>query len=177
MFSIPRLGNVTEKSLSCPLMADPHNLPKVRNTLANNGKPRSIVRSERALWIWAAWTCIWGAYETFHPTLLPGQTTANPLLDALIVPSETFQSLAIAGYALTAASIAWIAVKIGTAHKWARVTLLIGFVLQIFWVTDRSSYSAADYRANAPDLVLQCYALYLLYTKPGRDWFNPSTPA
>ena len=158
-------------------MADQHSSPKILNTLENTGKPQSIVRAERALCIWVAWTCLWGAYETFYPTPEPEQAAVNSLMDTLAVPSETLRSITAAGYALTAASIVWIAVKIGTGHRWARTTLLIGFVLQVIWVADQSSYRPTDYLANAPDLVLQCYALYLLYTRPGRDWFNSSTHA
>ncbi len=154
------------------IMVDQSNRYTIPNSLENNGKPRSIARSERALWIWVAWTCVWGAYETFHPAPASEQNGLSPLLDGLTIPPETLLAVSATGYALTAASIAWIAVKIGTGHSWARTTLMIGFVLQVFWVAGQSSYTLTDYLANVPDLILQCYALYLLYTRPGRDWFN-----
>ena len=88
------------------------------------------------------------------------------------ITPDSLRTMTIAVYAIAALSTAWVVVNIGAGKTWARTTLLIGVVLEALWVSAQSDVSALDYAADVPDFALQIYALYLLYTKPGRGWFG-----
>ena len=135
-------------------------------------KPNAVVYAERSLWAWLAWTCLYGAYQTWGPASHSAAEAAAQLQDIVGVAPGSLQSLTIAGYALAAVSIAWMVVKIGDGKNWARRSLLVTFILEVLWASAQSDASVADYLSDVPDLGLQAYALYLLYTKTARLWFR-----
>jgi hypothetical protein len=78
----------------------------------------------------------------------------------------------VAGYAVLALSLLWVVFQIGRGKKWARISLLLGFVAQVLWTVAPPYHGVVDYLPDVPDLGLQFYALILLYAWPGRTWFN-----
>jgi hypothetical protein len=139
-------------------------------------KPQSVLYAERALWGWTAWACLFGIYQSWLgiPEMenaiseqIPGLFTATP---------QSLLQMIIVGYVATAAVSVWFVLKIGAGKHWARNSLLWGFVLEIVWTACPPYHAALDYVADIPDLGFQIYALCLLYTQPGRDWFVQAAP-
>ena len=135
-------------------------------------KPKAVVRAEWALGAWAAWLCLFGVYQSWSS--LPGVQTmiTEQLQGAISISSETLLEITIAGYALLALTMIWFVFKIGQGKKWARSSLLLSCVLQTLWTAWPPYHGVIDYLPDVPDLGLQFYALYLLYTWPGRTWFT-----
>lgn len=97
---------------------------------------------------------------------------AEQLQGALTVAPETLLQVTLAVYALLALTLVWFVFKIGQGKPWARTSLLLSFALQALWTAAPPYHGAAEYLPDVPDLGLQIYALYLLYTWPGRAWFT-----
>jgi hypothetical protein len=133
----------------------------------NAAKPSAVVYAERSLWVWAAWIALYGGYQTLIAAPDPDQT----LQTVLGVPSDSLRSLTAAAYALAAASVVTLSLQIANGKRWARAMLLISFVLQALWDVGGTGSGILSHVADLPDLVLQAYALTMLYAAPSRQWF------
>ena len=133
-------------------------------------KPQAVTRAEWALWVWTAWTFAYGLYRTWGPKTADETAMTDALKGLVAIQPESLHSAMAAGYALMALSMVWVVFKIGDGKPWARGSLLLSFVIEALWIGGQSG--PFDYVANVPDLAFQIYALYLLYTNPGRLWFK-----
>jgi hypothetical protein len=137
-------------------------------------KPDTVQHAQYALAAWTAWTCLFGIYQMWTPNGA-AQEFVDQLQAIVSVTPESVHSIAIGAYALIAASMVGVILQIGHGKTWPRTLLMVGFVLEAFWVAGQGEASALGYLADVPDFGLQGYALYLLYTRPGRDWFRRKT--
>jgi hypothetical protein len=135
-------------------------------------KPIAVVYAERSLWIWLAWTCLYGAYQAWGPGSHAGAEIAEQFQDIIAITPGAMQSLTVVAYVLAALSVAWLVVKIGDGKTWARRSLLVTFILEVLWAVGQPSAGLMDYLTDVPDLGLQAFALYQLYTAPSRQWFK-----
>jgi hypothetical protein len=136
-------------------------------------KPKAVIYAEYALLAWTAWICSFGVYQSWK---------SIPELEAMVTsqfqgmmslpPAATLLEIVIAGYALLALTVVWLIWKIGQGKKWARSSLLLSVALQALWDAAPPYHGMLAYLPDIPDLGLQLYAVYLLYTWPGRTWFN-----
>lgn len=134
-------------------------------------KPRAVLRAERALWIWTLWASLFGIYQTWQSVSeLTGQMEGALEIN----PQALFRGAAV-GYVVLALASVWVIFKIGAGKRWARSSLLWGFILEVLWTFFPPYREILDYAPDLPDFVFQTYALYLLYTKPGSDWFSLKT--
>jgi hypothetical protein len=136
-------------------------------------RPRTVVFAERAMWAWAAWNAVYGAYEALFARTTDMQSTLDMLGAANPVAPQSIRPLTAAVYALGALSIVWLAIKIGQRKRWARASLVANFVVQALWVSGSQAF--ADVLTNIPDLGLQMAALWFLYTQPARSWYARRT--
>lgn len=136
-------------------------------------KPATIDHAEWALWAWTAWICLFGIYQTLVGGSGSDKAITDQFQSIIEVPPETLRTTIVAGYGLAGASMAWVVIKIGAGKTWARRTVLVSFILEALWAAaGQTDASVADFLADVPDFGLQMYALYLLYTRPGRQWFG-----
>jgi len=133
-------------------------------------KPTNVLYAEWALWIWTAWTCLFGIGQSWLQ--IPEIETAmtDQLQGIFTVPPRTLLAAIIGCYGVLALASAWVVWKIGIGKNWARKSLLWGFVLEVLWIAV-PPYSLSGFLSDIPDFGLQGYALYLLYTAPGKGWF------
>jgi hypothetical protein len=121
-------------------------------------KTRDVIYAERALWVWAAWVAAYGFYQTlFGGALGEAQSMVS-------LPPATLRALTATFYMVAAASVVGLALQVAQGKKWARITLLLSFLLQAVW--ELGGGDILSHLADAPDLGLQGYALYMLYRKP-----------
>ena len=77
---------------------------------------------------------------------------------------------------ITSALIVFLIFKISAGKNWARITLLVFFLLgmvpEIFIVLTEFARSAIVGIISVAQVLLQVYALFLLFTKPGSEWFR-----
>lgn len=133
-------------------------------------RPREVTRAQGLLWVWTAWICVYGVYQTLTSG---GDAMFAEQLQAIVsLPSQFVQTAVIIAYVVVAVTMAAVVAQIGRGRRWARFSLLISFVFELLLLGGPQD-SAMDYVALVLDLGLQAAALYLLYTKPGRDWFTP----
>ena len=76
--------------------------------------------------------------------------------------------------------LAWFTVKISAGRNWARITFL---VMSLIGVPAILIHMPATFvRAPAAGIIgtiqflLQCYAIYLIFSEPGRRWFRRPRP-
>jgi len=81
----------------------------------------------------------------------------------------------------TFALIAFLIFKISAGRNWARITLLVMFIIGVLptlpIVLDDFSRSAVVGALTVAQIGLQVYALILLFTEPGSSWFRKVVPA
>jgi hypothetical protein len=72
------------------------------------------------------------------------------------------------------ASEALVIYKISTRSNWARYVALVCTVLgTMIWISSaRAAASSASIALNVIATLLDIAALYLLFTRPGKDWFK-----
>ena len=137
-------------------------------------KPQAVTRAEWTLWVWTAWTLGYGLYQTWAPSPPDDGGLTDTLKTLVPIPPASLHSAMAAGYALVALSMAWVVFRIGDGKTWARGSLLLSFVVEAVWIVSQSG--PFDFVADLPDMLLQGYAVYLLYTNPGRTWFKRPPP-
>lgn len=81
----------------------------------------------------------------------------------------------------TFALTAFLNFKISAGRNWARITTLVLFIIGVLptlpIVLDEFSRSAVVGALSVAQVGLQVYALFLLFTQPGRSWFRKVAPA
>lgn len=143
------------------------------NTQWQRKKPKNITYAERSLLVWTAWTTLFGIYRTWAGLdELTKQITEQSSGLLIISPSTLLQS-AIAGYIAIAILSVWIIFEIHKGKHWARSSFMWGFIFQVLMFGLPPYNPPLEYLTNAPDIALQVYSLYLLYTWPGENWFKP----
>ena len=69
---------------------------------------------------------------------------------------------------------AWVIYKISTRRNWARYVSLVATVLSaLMGLGGSSTMSPGSLTIMVIGLLLDCAALFLLFTRPGKDWFKP----
>ena len=69
---------------------------------------------------------------------------------------------------------AWVIYKISTRRNWARYVSLVATVLSaLMGLGGSSTMNAGSLTIMVIGLLLDCAALFLLFTRPGKDWFKP----
>ena len=145
-------------------------MPRDMPATVRSERPKAVVHAEWALWTWTAWICLLGIYQTLAS---PSGADANLIAQVQATAGISLgdlRTVMIVGYVLTAISMALLIAQIGAGKRWVRASVLVSFILEVLWVIATSD-STADYLTALPDFGLLIYALYLLYTPPGRDWF------
>lgn len=140
-------------------------------------RPKEIKRAEWLLWAWTAWICIYGVYQTMSGASGADAMLGQELQSVIDIPPESMRTVIIIAYIAVAVSMAAVVAQIGRGRRWARVSLLISFVFEILLFSGPQESGVTGYLTLIPDLGLQSVALYLLYTKPGRDWFAKKSRA
>jgi len=119
-------------------------------------RPPSVERAVKLLWIAVAI----GVVSSVLTFMLIGGPTLGGLVAAVI-------GLAITAFLIT---------KIGEGRHWARIVLLVLFVLGVagFFLGSGLSFDIAPVLSvvGLVQLAIEAYALYLLFAPPGGDWFN-----
>lgn len=81
----------------------------------------------------------------------------------------------------TFALIAFLVFKISSGRNWARITFLVMFIIGVLptlpIVLDEFSRSAVVGALSVAQIGLQVFALFLLFTQPGSNWFRKVVPA
>ncbi|MCG2634651.1 MAG: hypothetical protein J4A00_07010 [Gammaproteobacteria bacterium] len=81
----------------------------------------------------------------------------------------------------TFALIAFLIFKISAGRNWARITLLVMFIIGVLptlsIVPGEFSRSAVVGALSVAQIGLQIYAQFLLFTQPGSAWFRQVVPA
>jgi hypothetical protein len=79
------------------------------------------------------------------------------------------------------ALVAFLVIKLSAGRNWARITLLVLFVLgmlmEVFALSTIFQISALLGILSLAQAALQAYVLYLVFTKPGSDWFTQNKAA
>ena len=101
------------------------------------------------------------------------------LVDALLwrfLISTASVSFTLTVQILTVALLGWLIYKVWQGRNWARITLLIFWLLGLlFWVPTLSKFFEVSPTAgcvNVAQAILQGVALYLVFSSPGRTWFT-----
>jgi len=69
---------------------------------------------------------------------------------------------------------AWVIYKISTRRNWARYVSLVATVLSaLMGLGGSSTMNPGSLTIMVIGLLLDCAALFLLFTRPGKDWFKP----
>jgi hypothetical protein len=115
---------------------------------------------------------LFGVYQSWLSIPEIEQLISGQLADIITLDSKTLLEIIIVGYGLMAVASAWVVFKIGAGKHWARSSLMWGFALEVAWTACPPYHGVMDFLTGAPDIIMQGYALYLLYTKPGCEWFQ-----
>ncbi len=145
----------------------------INNAIA---KPKTVFKAELALWLWTAWVCLYGLYDTRNSIPELEQSLDEQLQGAITIAPETIMHGAIAGYAIIAVISIWVIVKIGAGKHWARSSFIWGLGFQILTTLMPPYHGLKEHISDIPDLGLQLYAAYLLYTMPAKAWFEADAP-
>ncbi|MEJ0063141.1 MAG: hypothetical protein WDO70_08050 [Alphaproteobacteria bacterium] len=135
-------------------------------------KPKNVLYAELALWAWTVWMCVCGIYQAWVSIGDLEKMIAEQLQGMIEVDPESLMWTAVIGYAMLGAGSAWIVLKIGEGKNWARISVVLSFALDAIWTAMPPYRETLYYLLAVPDIGLQIYALYLLYTWPGRAWFD-----
>jgi hypothetical protein len=69
---------------------------------------------------------------------------------------------------------AWVIYKISTRRNWARYVSLVATVLSaLLGLGSSGTMNLGSLIIMVIGLLLDCAALFLLFTRPGKDWFKP----
>ena len=134
-------------------------------------KPKQVNHAEWALWVWTLWTCLWGVYST-NNNIPEIERSLNEQLQGMVsIPPEALLNYAIGGYAIIGVLSGWFVYKLGHGKQWARSSFLWSFVLQGLTTLAPPYHGLQEHISDIPDLGLQAYAVYLLYSRVCSDWF------
>jgi hypothetical protein len=137
--------------------------------------PRRNVRlSEVMLWAWTGWVTASLVYQTW--TSVP-KLAADQLSGLVFIAPRTAHELIVAFYVIGAGLSAWIIWQIGAGKRWARSSLCLSLAADVLWAATPAYNNICDYIFAMFDLGSQVVATYLLYSRPGRLWFEESLTA
>jgi hypothetical protein len=135
---------------------------------SNSNKPRNVFYAEIALWTWTAWFCLYGILEAWRDIHELQQFVDEQLPGLITIDPDAWFKGAIICYVLITVLLVWIIVEIGKGKRWARTSLLWGVGSEFVTMALPPYHGFLSY---IPDIGLQAYAAYLLYTPPGSEWF------
>jgi len=135
-------------------------------------KPKEILYAERALWFWAVWMCVISFVHTWM--VLPNVNSADgaPYSVPVVVDTQSVLVIAFAVYMVMAAICVWFIKQIGLGKPWARTTLVCNLIFSAILAILFFGGSLFDIIRYIPDILTQTYAVYLTYTRPGKEWFT-----
>lgn len=136
-------------------------------TLTQNEKPKEILYGTLGLGVWTAWICLFGIFETRTSLSQIQQMLPAELAGTMVIDTARATPFIVASYAMLGLLSAWFIWKTGQGKLWARASFLWGFILQTL-ITIFPPYNLSD----IPDIGLQALALYWLYSRPSRRWFD-----
>ncbi len=129
-------------------------------------KPQSVSTAIKLLWITVAIGLI-KLPSAFSPP--PNITTSQQANIYMFTVIFTF------------AIIVFLVSQISGRKNWARITYLVFFIIGLLPTLQQlSSELSNSFFVGVLSLAqfgLQSYALYLLFTAPGKDWFRKAVPA
>jgi hypothetical protein len=138
-------------------------------------KPKAVSDAELALWAWTAWICSTGLYRAWTAIAQIEGAINSQLQGVITVSPQTLKALALTGYTLLALIMIWLIFKIAAGKRWARTSLFLSFVVDVLYTTSSPHRGVRSVLTDLPDLGLQIYVLFLLYTAPGSFWFKRET--
>jgi hypothetical protein len=113
---------------------------------------------------WAVW-CFWTELALGVPQLI--LQLSNGEIRQYLVPT-------LVTIGVLSALQAWVIHKLSTRRNWARYVSLVATVLGALMVLGSSSTTGfGALTVSVIGLLLDCAALFLLFTRPGKDWFKP----
>jgi hypothetical protein len=130
---------------------------------------QNVHRAQWVLWAWTTWITAAGIYQSW--TTIPA-VLSDYLSGLVSIDTATLHELIVAVYAIAAGLTAWAIWELGLGRRWARTGLLLTFAVDLIWSAASLFHGALSYLSDIPDLGLQGIAIYLLYTLPGRLWFE-----
>ena len=150
-------------------------LPKVEtvSSYPKPNKPKRVQYAEWALLTWTVWTSVFGIYNGWLSIPEIEKTINEDFQGAVTVAPSTLMQGTIGIYILVILISLVVIWGIGRGKHWGRSSLLWGVGLQALCVLLPPYHGMLEYCEDVPDLGLQFYAVYLLYTWPGDAWFNP----
>jgi hypothetical protein len=136
-------------------------------------KPTSIRHAEIALWLYIIWAGCYGTFDMLRQLPQIEDVISTQLSDFVSFSPEFLRKSVLAGSAIFVVVSAFVLLRIGAGKQWARSTTLWGFVLSMFFMAVPPYKEPLEYATDVPSVLLQTYALWLLYTSPGKIWFRP----
>ena len=121
----------------------------------------AIPRPRQVTWaVWCFWTELALGVPQFFLQLSNGEI--RQYLIATLVTIGVLSALQ-----------AWVIYKISTRRNWARYVSLVATVLSaVMGLGGSSTMSSGTLIICVIGLLLDCAALFLLFTRPGKDWFK-----
>jgi hypothetical protein len=142
------------------------------SSLSNDKRPAVVDRAKLALWVWLAWTCAIGLYQSWAGAGDIQKQIDDDFQGAISIdPGLVFKGTLLV-YVIVAIASAWALTALTRGKHWARSSFMWSFACQALVTISPPYHAPLDYLTDIPDLGLQIYALYLLYTKPGSNWFE-----
>ncbi|HAX90888.1 MAG TPA: hypothetical protein DCY07_01585 [Rhodospirillaceae bacterium] len=136
-------------------------------------RPETI---RHAVWMlagWTGWICLFGIYQAWVQYPAIQEMMAVQLQGMISIDFQTWMSVTVGTYVVLAASMAWILKKLFIGRNWTRYCIAFNLLITAAAPALSPAQSSVEYMALVPDLGLQAYAVYLLFSWPGRTWFNP----
>ena len=113
---------------------------------------------------WAVW-CFWTELALGVPQLI--LQLSNGEIRQYIVGT-------LVTIGILSALQAWVIYKISTRRNWARYVALVATILSaLLGLGSSGTMNLGSLIIMVIGLLLDCAALYLLFTRPGKDWFKP----
>jgi choline-glycine betaine transporter len=113
---------------------------------------------------WAVW-CFWTELALGVPQFILQLSSDREIRQYLVGTLVTIGILSVLQ--------AWVIYKISTRRNWARYVSLVATVLSaLMGLGDSGNMGLGALTICVIGLLLDCAALFLLFTRPGKDWFK-----
>ena len=142
------------------------------NTNTEIDKPDAVRYAVWALSAWTAWVCLYGSYETWKIMPQLQEMIATELRGQVLISTATILKITFSFYAMMALSMVWIIYKIDQGKNWARISMLISLILQVVVFIISPNESVRELLPLVPDIGLQFYANFMLFSESGKIWFT-----
>ena len=114
---------------------------------------------------WAVW-CFWTELALGVPQFILQLSSDREIRQYLVGTLVTIGILSVLQ--------AWVIYKISTRRNWARYVSLVATVLSaLLGLGSSGTMNLGSLIIMVIGLLLDCAALFLLFTRPGKDWFKP----